>query len=106
MVGGTRMAHGAANANRRGFERHLAAAAFDQQDLEQVAVAMRADGPVVNGRARRDRLDMNEVERLIVRRIAVEMEQRQRGCGHAQIIGQPGATRKRAVNRLRQLPCT
>ena len=83
MVAGTRIAHGASKAIGGGLERHLAAAALDQQDLEQVAMAVRADGPVVDRRARRDRLDVNEVERLIVRRIAVEMEQRKRGGGHA-----------------------
>jgi hypothetical protein len=37
---------------------------------------MRADRPVVDRRARRNGFDMDEVERLIVRRIAVQMEQR------------------------------
>src|SRR5438045_8621207 len=41
-------------------------------------MAVRADGPVVNRRARSDPFNMNEVERLIVRRIAVKMEKRQR----------------------------
>ena len=37
---------------------------------------------------------MNEVERLIVRRIAVEMKQRKGGDGrHAQSIGEPGEFR-------------
>src|SRR6516165_10722018 len=40
---------------------------------------MRANGPFVDGRARRDPLDMDEVECLIVRRVAVKMEQRQGG---------------------------
>ena len=72
------------NRGRRGkrqlrrIERHLAAAALDQQDLKQVAMAVGADGPVVDRRARRDGFDVNEVERLIVRRIAVKMKQRQR----------------------------
>jgi hypothetical protein len=35
----------------RGFEGHLAAAAFDQQNLEQVAMAMRADQPVMQRRS-------------------------------------------------------
>jgi cytidylate kinase len=74
------MAHGASNAMLEG---HLAAAASDQQDLEQVAVTMSADGPVVNRGARRDRLDMNEVKGLIVRRVAVEMKQWEGGGGHA-----------------------
>ena len=65
------------------FEGHLAAAASDQQDLEQVAVAMGPDRPVVNRGTRRDGLDMNEVEGLIVRRIAVEMKQWEGGGGHA-----------------------
>ena len=66
-----------------GFEGHLAAAALDQQNLKQIAVAVRANGPVVNRGTRGDRLDMNEVEGLIVRRIAVEVKQRERGRGHA-----------------------
>ena len=61
------------------FENHLAAALLDQQDLKKIAVAMRENGPIVNRRARRDGLDVDEVECLIVRRIAVEMKQRQ--CG-------------------------
>ena len=68
---------------RGGLEGHLAAAALDQQDLEQVAMAVGADRPVVHRGARGDGLDMDEVERLIVRRIAVEMKQRERGGGHA-----------------------
>src|SRR5262249_61206025 len=60
------------------IERHVAAAALDQQDLKQVAMAMGANGPIVHRRARCNPLDVNEVERLIVRRIAVKMEQRQR----------------------------
>src|SRR5258708_14944335 len=63
-----------------GLERHLAAAAGDQQDLKQIAMAMRPDRPVVDGGARRDGFDVNEVERLIVRRIAVEVEQGQGGA--------------------------
>ena len=83
MVAGTRIAHGASNGDGRGLEGHLAAAAFDQEDLEQVAVTVGPDRPVVNRGTRRDGLDMNEIERLIVRRIAVEMEQGQHGGGHA-----------------------
>src|SRR5580658_8533506 len=45
------------------IECHLAAAAFDQQDLKQVSMAVGADGPVVNRRARRDSFDVNEIER-------------------------------------------
>jgi hypothetical protein len=37
----------------------------------------------VNRGARGNRLDVNEIEGLIVRRIAVEMEERERGRGHA-----------------------
>ena len=66
----------------RGLEAHLAAALLDQQHLKQVAVAVRADRPFVQRGARGDGLDMDEVERAVVRRIAVEMEQRQRGGGH------------------------
>ena len=39
-------------------------------------------------RTRRDGFDMDEVERLIVRRIAVEMKQRERGRAHDETIGQ------------------
>src|ERR1700719_4047454 len=42
---------------------------------------MGADRPVVNGGTRRDRFDVDEIERLLIRRIAVEMEQRQAGRG-------------------------
>jgi hypothetical protein len=66
-----------------GLEGHLAAAAPDQEDLEQVAVTMGPDRPVVNRGPRCDGLDMNEVEGLVVRRIAVEMKQWERGGGHA-----------------------
>jgi hypothetical protein len=38
-------------------------------------MAMRPDRPVVDGGARRDGFDVNEVECLVVGRIAVEMEQ-------------------------------
>ena len=69
----------------RRFKRHFAAAALDQKNLKQIAMPMRANGPVVDGGARGDRLDMDKVKRLIVRRIAVEMEQRQR-TGHAPSI--------------------
>ena len=78
IVAGTRIAAGAVNGSVRHVERHLAAALFDQQDLKQVAMAMGADGPVVDRRARGDGFDVNEIERLIVRRIAVQMEQWQR----------------------------
>ena len=75
-VAGTRIAHGACKRHGGGFERHFAAALLDQQDLEQIAMTVGADDPVVHGRARRDGFDMDEIERLIVRRIAVEMKQR------------------------------
>ena len=83
MVAGTRMAHGASNAMLAASKVISPPPLLDQQDLEQVAVTVGADGPVVNRGTRRDRLDMNEVERLIVRRIAVEMKQREGGGGHA-----------------------
>ena len=70
-------------ADRGGFEGHLAAAAFDQQNLEQVAVAVRANRPVVDRGARGNGLDMNEIKGLIVRRIAIEMKERKRSRGHA-----------------------
>jgi hypothetical protein len=55
----------------RGFEAHLAATLLDQQQLEQVAVAVGADRPVVHRGARRDGFDMDEVKCRVVRRIAV-----------------------------------
>ena len=89
VVGGTRIAPGAANGRCRCLERHLAAALLDQQDLKQVAMPVRADQPVVHRRARGNRLDMDEIERLIVRWIAVQMKQRQcRHRGHGARIGQ------------------
>ena len=54
----------------------------DQQHLKQVAMAVRSDRPIMDRGARGDGLDMNEIEGLIVRRIAVEMEERQRSGGH------------------------
>ena len=80
--------------NNRGLVGHLAAAARDQQNLEEVAVAVRADRPVMHRRARGDRFDVDEVERLIVRRIAVEMKQRQRGHRHAGSLGPAGGHQK------------
>src|SRR5262249_6562480 len=56
----------------------LAATALDQDNLKQIAMTVGANGPIMNGRARGDPLDVNEIKCLIVRRIAVEMEQRQR----------------------------
>src|SRR4029079_1572685 len=79
------------------LEGHLAAAASDQQDLEQVAVTVGADSPVVNRGARRDRLDVNEVEGLIVRRGAVGMKQWERRGVHAKSIDTPGAEKTRQV---------
>jgi len=75
---------------RRGLDRHLAAAALDQKNLKEVAVAMGADGPVVHRRARGNRLDMDEIECLIVRRIAVKMEQRE-GERHARSLAHVAA---------------
>src|SRR5690348_7946977 len=69
---------GCGESELRNIEGHLAAAALDQQDLKQIAMAMCANGPIVHRRARCNPLDVNEVERLIVRRIAVKVEQRQR----------------------------
>jgi hypothetical protein len=47
-------------------------------------MTMCPDSPVVNGRTRRDRFNVDEIERLIVRRIAVEMKKRQgRALSHA-----------------------
>jgi hypothetical protein len=81
----------------RRIERHFTAAALDQKDLKQIAVPMRADGPVVDRRARGDGFNMDEIERLFVRRIAVKMKQRQR-TGHDWSIGLP-------VKRRRARPC-
>ena len=60
---------------RRRLERQRAAAALDQQNLKQIAMPVRADGPIMDRRARRNGFDVNEIERLIVRRIAVKVEQ-------------------------------
>ncbi len=60
----------------RSFECQLAGAAFDQENLKQISMPVRANGPIVNRGARGDGLDMNKIECLIVRRIPVEMEQR------------------------------
>ena len=89
----------------RGLVGHLAAAALDQQDLEQVAMAVRTDGPVVHRGARRDRLDMDEVECLVVRRIAVEVKQRQGGrARHAASIGQRHGRENAAERPAAALP--
>ena len=72
----------------RRLEIHLAATLLDQQDLEQVAVTMRTDRPVVHRGARGDSFDMDEVERAIVRRIAVKMKQRERRRCHCVSIGE------------------
>src|SRR5262249_59017246 len=61
----------------RHVEVHVTAAVLDQEDLKQIAMTMGANGPIVHCRARGDPLDVNKVECLIVRRIAVEMKQRQ-----------------------------
>ena len=78
MVAGTKIAAGAVNGSRATSNVISPPPLFDQQDLKQVAMAVGADGPVMDRRARGDGFDVNKVERLIVRRIAVEMEQRQR----------------------------
>ena len=66
--------------NRR-LVHHLAAAALDHQDLAQVAVAVGEDRPRVERGARADGLHVDEIERLVVRRVAVEVKQRQRRRG-------------------------
>src|SRR5258708_21536614 len=87
-----------------GLERHLAAAAGDQQDLKQIAMAMRPDRPVVDGGARRDGFDVNEVERLIVRRIAVEVEQGQGGASrHGRSVAHFGGPMRQTLS-LTTLP--
>jgi hypothetical protein len=43
--------------------------------LKQVPVPVRADRPVMDRRTRRYGFGVHEIERLIVRRIAVKMEQ-------------------------------
>ena len=58
---------------------------FDEDEVMQIAMAVRADRPVVDGGARCDGLDMDEIEGLVVRRIAVEVEQRERSGRHRQI---------------------
>ena len=75
---------------RSRFKCHRAAAALDQQDLKEVAMPVSANGPLVDRRARGDGFDVNEIERLIVRRIAVEVEEGQRS-GHGLRISQPAA---------------
>ena len=53
--------------------------------------------------ARGDGLDMNEVERLVVRRIAVEMKQRQRRRGHgARSISEPAGGERQRNSPRRQ----
>ena len=97
--------HGGRNEDRgrrrerqpRRFERHLAAALLDQQDLKEVAMPVCAYGPVMDRRSRGNRFNVNEVERLIVRRIPVEVEQGERG-GHAASIGR---SRRRNIRRER-----
>ncbi len=92
----------------RGLEIHLAAALLDQQDLEQVAVAVRADRPVVHRGARGDGFDMDEVERGIVRRIAVKMKQRERGRCHGNAKhrrGRASGQRNRTLSKQKAPPC-
>ena len=68
---------GRGEGERGRLESHVTAAGIDQQDLEQVAVPVGVDSPIVDCGPRRDRLHVDEIECPIVRRIAVEMEQRQ-----------------------------
>jgi len=74
---------------------------LDQQNLKQVAMAMRPNGPVMDRRPRRDGLDVDKVERLIVRRVAIEMKQRQR-VGHG---ADPGSSIGRRDRSTRAAPC-
>jgi hypothetical protein len=76
----------------RRFKGHFAAAALNQKNLEKITMSMCANGPVVDRGPGSDRLDMNEIERLVVRRIAVEVEERKRR-GHGESISQPPARR-------------
>ena len=76
------MAAGAENGSRAASKVISPPPRLDQKNLKKIAVPMRANGPIVNRGARSNRLDVDEVERVIVGRIAVEMEQRQR-MGHA-----------------------
>jgi len=74
----------------RGLVGHLSTAALNQEDLEQVAMAVRRNCPVVQRGPRHQRLDMDEIECLVVRRVAEQMKQRQDIRGrHARSIGQP-----------------
>jgi hypothetical protein len=86
----------------RSFERHFTAAAFNHENLEQIAMSVCANGPVVDRRPGRDRLDMNKIERLVVRRIAVEVEERERR-GHGESISQPQAGRSGSLKRPKAL---
>jgi hypothetical protein len=72
---GTRMAAGAAKASFAASYVIVTAAPLDQKNLKQIAMPVRADCPVMDGRARSDLLDMDKIKRLIVGRIAVKMEQ-------------------------------
>ena len=83
---------------------HFAAAALDQKDLKQIAMPMRANGPVVDRGSRGNGFNVNEIERLIVRRIAVEVEQGQRG-GHAASISR-SRRRRSGQGPRRMVFCT
>jgi hypothetical protein len=65
---------------------HVAGTALNQQNLKQIAMPVCANGPIVKRGARRDCFNVDEVKRLIVGRIAVEVEERQR-AGHGASIG-------------------
>src|ERR1700691_2685020 len=112
--GGNENGSGRGTRQLRQVERHLAAAAFDQQDLKQVAMAVRMDRPAVDRRARRDGFHVNKIERGIVRRIAVKMKQRERAgrarTDHGTSISRSGDGRSRcaslhdAVHKKRRQP--
>ncbi len=53
---------------------HLAAALLDQENLEKIAMPMGPDRPVVDRRTRCNRLDVNEIGGLIIRRIAIKVK--------------------------------
>src|SRR5262249_20619032 len=89
--------------NDRRLVRHFTAAALDEKNLKQIAVPVRADCPIMHRRARCDRLDVNKIKCLIVRRIAVEMKQRQRGRGrHHRSMTQAARRVKRAGTDVRK----
>src|SRR5215469_2552358 len=94
--------------NRR-LMHHLAAPALDRKDLEKIAMAVRLNRPVVQRGARRNGLDVDEIESLVVRRIAVKMKEREgRSRTHRRSIGERGgdehAGRPPPSNGPRALP--